>query len=261
MSRAKLTIFRKSFAALLTPTVMTLWAVATVVAVFAGPFGTFTALGWSERAVYWAMISLSSVLLSCPAVAISHVIWEDGRSVVREVFAASLAVLGITAAIWQISAAPVWEAMQPPGFGKVFAYVALMTLAATLTKHLTLAALPHLSNPVTEAPTAPEPPRLLRRIPESGGAAVLHLSVQDHLVTITTSEGAHSLRMRFRDALEELDNVHGFRVHRSHWVARAAIVGVEREQSRLFLRLSNDARVPVSRNYRADLEKAGVIRP
>ena len=100
---------------------------------------------------------------------------------------------------------------------------------------------------------------MLRRIPNALDDTVLHLSVQDHFADITTGAETVSVRMRFRDALDELDGLQGMRVHRSHWVAKSAIDGVEKEQARLFLKLVNGTRVPVSRNYRPVLEDAGLI--
>ena len=49
----------------------------------------------------------------------------------------------------------------------------------------------------------------------------------------------------------------GMRVHRSWWVARAAVVGVEVEGRNLKLRLSNDLRAPVSRASVAKLRQVG----
>ena len=105
--------------------------------------------------------------------------------------------------------------------------------------------------------TLTEVPRLARRLPPEVQGDILHMSVKDPFVEVNTNNGSASIRMRFRDALDELDGVHGYRVHRSHWVAHRAVQGIEKDQARVFLRLPEGKRVPVSRNYHTTLEEAG----
>jgi hypothetical protein len=92
-------------------------------------------------------------------------------------------------------------------------------------------------------------PRLLGRLPDEVAGDILHLSVRNHHVEVATVAGTTRLFMRFADALNELEGAEGFRVHRSHWVARKAVIGTERAKGRSFLRLTTGARVPVSRAY------------
>lgn len=261
VTQSKFTILKATFAALSSPVCLTIWISATVIAVVAGPFGTFTAFTFGERVAYWGLISITSVPLGQFCVAVANMIWDDTQARLRTIVGTPIAILLITADVWLISQMPIWGAGERPGYGILLAFVTLIAFAATITKVLMLAAVPDLSGDDTTATerVVPEPPRLLRRIPVKEGAEVLHLSVQDHFVEVNTCEGTHSLRMRFRDALEELDGVNGYRVHRSHWVAADAITSVEREQSRLYLCLNNGRRVPVSRNYRPLLEEAGLL--
>ena len=69
---------------------------------------------------------------------------------------------------------------------------------------------------------------------------------------------AASLLLRFSDAIAEVEE-EGAQVHRSHWVAWAAVEAVERDGIKLFLRLKSGARVPVSKNNREKLEARGLI--
>ncbi|MGD9866167.1 MAG: LytTR family DNA-binding domain-containing protein [Pseudodonghicola sp.] len=119
-----------------------------------------------------------------------------------------------------------------------------------------------VSGPAAEPTSEPEPdlpPRLARRLPEDFQGPILRLSSEDHFVDVITAAAVHRLRMRFADAIDEMDTVEGDLTHRSHWVARAAIDGVEREGGRIFIRLVNGDRVPVSRTYRPGLEQAGIL--
>jgi hypothetical protein len=102
-------------------------------------------------------------------------------------------------------------------------------------------------------------PRLLQRLPEQVRAPVLRLSSNNHHVEVVTEAGREVIRMRLSDAIAEMEPVPGYGTHRSHWVAAAAIDGVEQEGHRTVLRLVNGDRVPVGKKYRPDLESAGIV--
>ena len=77
-------------------------------------------------------------------------------------------------------------------------------------------------------PQAAPEAALLARLSARSRAKLLHLHMQDHYVEVNTAAGSELLLLRFRDALREVEDVNGLQVHRSHWVARDAIAGVER---------------------------------
>jgi hypothetical protein len=109
-------------------------------------------------------------------------------------------------------------------------------------------------------PEVPLAPRLMRRLSGDGGSEILRLSGNDHFVDVATTAGQETLRLRLADAIAEMEPVRGICTHRSHWVALAAISGVERENGdKLIVCLRNGDRVPVSRKYRPQLEAAGWI--
>ncbi len=110
-----------------------------------------------------------------------------------------------------------------------------------------------LSSPAG-APSA----RLLDRLPERlAGASLWAVEAQDHYLRLHTSKGDDLILMRLADALEELEGIEGARTHRSWWVARDAIIGVERADGRATLSLINGVAAPVSRNYVKSLRDAG----
>ena len=200
-----------------------------------------------------------SIFLGYVGVAIANMIWKEDRIITQTVVGAVLAIFIITTNVWAISRLQVWGTGPRPSFWLLLSYITLIAAAATLVKFLANKALPWHKAETDALELLPSTPRLLRRIPNALDDTVLHLSVQDHFADITTGAETVSVRMRFRDALDELDGLQGMRVHRSHWVAKSAIDGVEKEQARLFLKLVNGTRVPVSRNYRPVLEDAGLI--
>lgn len=85
---------------------------------------------------------------------------------------------------------------------------------------------------------------------------LLCLEMQDHYLVVHHSGGSEMILCRMEDAARELDGL-GRRVHRSWWVAAAAVESAEREGQRTFLRLTDGRRVPVGRSFRPDLREAG----
>ena len=86
------------------------------------------------------------------------------------------------------------------------------------------------------------------------GTDLVSLQAQDHYVEVTTATGRHLILMRLGDAEAELDGYPGMRVHRSWWVARAAIEEMRNENGRPVLALGDGTRVPVSRDRRAGVK-------
>jgi DNA-binding LytR/AlgR family response regulator len=67
--------------------------------------------------------------------------------------------------------------------------------------------------------------------------------------------------MRLRDAIGEMGDVRGERVHRSWWVALSGIVGTERSGRTLVLLLAGGQRVTVARDSVHRIQRSGFVRP
>lgn len=91
------------------------------------------------------------------------------------------------------------------------------------------------------------PSRLTARLPGKLGSDILALEAEDHYVRVHTVKGSALLLMRISDAISELDGMEGQRVHRSWWVAKAAVVGFAGKDRRLVVKLPNDLEAPVAR--------------
>ena len=100
---------------------------------------------------------------------------------------------------------------------------------------------------------------LLARLSAPKRGELHHLRMQDHYIEVHTDKGMEMVLLRFRDALREVEDIEGMQVHRSHWVARAAVDAVERRDGRITLRLVNGTRVPVSRSFAPALRARGWI--
>jgi hypothetical protein len=89
------------------------------------------------------------------------------------------------------------------------------------------------------------------------GARLLAIEAEDHYVRIHTDRGASLVLMAFETALAKVAYLDGMRVHRSWWVARAAVVGIQRGDGRATLALPGGLQAPVSRRYARILRSEG----
>jgi hypothetical protein len=107
-------------------------------------------------------------------------------------------------------------------------------------------------------PAADGPPRFLGRIPPKlRGAEVWAVQAEDHYLRLHTSRGQDLILMRLSDAVAELEGLDGAQVHRSWWVSRTAVRGVQRGDGRATLTLPDGHEVPVSRSHARRLRAAG----
>lgn len=79
--------------------------------------------------------------------------------------------------------------------------------------------------------------------------ALVRVEAQEHYVRLVSQSDSQMLLYRFNDIVAELPVELGMQVHRSHWVAYAAVNALFREGGRLFLSLRDGTKVPVSRKF------------
>ena len=93
--------------------------------------------------------------------------------------------------------------------------------------------------------------------PSAVAGNVLYLKMEDHYVRIRTEHGSRLEMGPLARVTATLASVEGLQTHRSWWVARRAIVGVQRDGRNLRLRLVDGETAPVSRASVAKLRAAG----
>lgn len=104
------------------------------------------------------------------------------------------------------------------------------------------------------------PSRFLERLPvRMRSAEIWAVEAEDHYLRVHTSAGQDLILLRMADAIAELEGQDGMQVHRSWWVARAAIIDARRGDGRATLTLKDGAEAPVSRTYAAELRRRGWI--
>ncbi len=245
--------------------------VAVALLVYLGPFGTWASLSVSDRLVFW-MTSVGVNWLVGLAVANVTIRafqarkWSPWAGLM---LASLIAALPGTGTVWMVVVAYLdYRPSSLSSIAGLYAQVLVLhLLVSSLVFHLIERSLRQReagmeSSPpdrtVDPAPLPAPEAALLARLPARSRAELLHLRMQDHYVEVHTAAGSEMLLLRFRDALREVEHIDGLRVHRSHWVARAAVVGVERQRGgRIALRLVNGTKVPVSRSFAPAVKARG----
>ena len=244
---------------------------------YLGPFGTWASLGFSERLMFWATtVGINWIVAHIVFVVVIRT-FRDRKwpTWIGLVLAALVTALPGTGAVWL--AVNIFLAYQPSDlsdavrlFSQVFVLHLIIgslvfhlidrTLRRRDTKEDAEAVPARPDECADNVPQAASEAPLLARLPARSRAELLHLRMQDHYVEVNTAAGSELLLLRFRDALREVEDVNGLQVHRSHWVARNAVAGVERRGGgRVALRLVNGSRVPVSRSFTPVLRSRGWI--
>lgn len=255
-------VFADTYSRLLSPLTFFIAIACWLIAVLAGPFGTFDAMGWELRAFYWFVIVTGAIVVGFGVRAATVLLVGQARPLLFDLTAAALmtVVFAPVVIVMRHSMARISEGLNLNEPFIVFNTFVLSVAVFVLRRQVS----PHEPGGylLDESGAAPAPaaPRLLRRLSPEVAGEILRLSACDHHVEVHTVNGHETLRLRLTDAIGEMEPVRGYCTHRSHWVARGAITGVERTSAhKLFVVLRNGDRVPVSRKYRPELEAAGII--
>lgn len=106
--------------------------------------------------------------------------------------------------------------------------------------------------PITVPPAKPgipatETPALIVASERFDPGLIRYITSEEHYLRIVFHDGSRHLRGRIADVEAQLPPSLGLRVHRSHWVSRAAVQGVERADPSIRLMLTCGTRIPVAR--------------
>lgn len=225
-----------------------------------GPFGTHVLMAFGARLAYWLVTAAAiggPIALTLWALR-RHVFtgrlpwWVSGLVAVLAVLP-GLLVVEAALAFWAPHAA---QYVTVPELAVQILILNLLGVGAENLLRTLLANRPEAEAAGPAAPTAATVPFADRLPPHLAGARLLALQAEDHYLRIHTAAGEALIHMRLSEAVARLGAVDGLQVHRSHWVARAALAGTERREGRLFLRLEGGLLVPVSRSFRARLAAA-----
>lgn len=88
-------------------------------------------------------------------------------------------------------------------------------------------------------------------------ARLIAIEAHDHYLKVHTDAGSELIALRFKEAMAELSMAHGWRVHRSWWLAADAVERVQWRRGVGEARLVGGLTAPVSRTYSPILKEAG----
>jgi len=232
---------------------------AILLMTFLGPFGSYEAMSLPERFIFWTA-AISSVAIPMH-LAINLALKADRLDPLPR-----LARIGLGAAVAAVPgtglvffvAAVLWpEARGAAEFPETWLQVTVIGFAIGCVHYARTDDDPvtHPEDTATPRPEARPVTRFHKRLDPALGSDIVSLTVQDHYVEVTTTNGNTLLLIRFSDALDELEGLDGLRIHRSHWVAMSHVEGLSREDGKLRVRLSDGRSLPVSQTYARDLRQ------
>ena len=230
--------------------------VCAVIVVAMGPFGAVPYRDWPARTLYWLRIMAMGYAVVRPCLALASIVarrWKGSEGLCWAAASAAAAV-PMTAVVWWLGPAPDLSRPAPSPADFLDAYVQVLVVTAFVVLALGLARARRDENPVRtpsrdrrDASSATPAPALAQRLPYGHGA-IFALSMEDHYVRVHAEGGQTLLLMRMADAVALVEGLDGAQVHRSWWVARAAVTGFERRGRRLRLHLRGGLAAPVARD-------------
>ena len=198
----------------------TFWVInlgVIAVCYLSGPFGTLEALPSGIRLIYWALIVLTTSSL---ALWMHKLIQTMNWRSFFKISAVSLVFGLIVAGVVMLVSLTLLPSIQSyPGHLELLSYsfpsaVVIFFLSSLVVRSISMAS----------HDTPQERAALFERLEKHSDAQrILSLSAQDHYVEVTTELGTELCLIRLSDAISEAEPEEGFQIHRSHWVAKAAV--------------------------------------
>lgn len=232
-------------------------AVGSGVAVFLSLFGPFDRPAGEllrKDAPFFLYSWIGSLLgLAGARIAWRLGLWARGPIVVG-VATGLLMVAPMTAVVWIVQGLVQGRPLPAAALPDVVWQVLLVCVGASVLAILVSGRRTHSGD------GAAAPPKFLERIPlKLREGELWAVEAEDHYLRLHTSRGQDLILMRLADAVDELEGLEGAQVHRSWWVARAAIADARRGDGRAVLTLKDGSDVPVSRTYARMLRERGWI--
>lgn len=250
------------------------WLACSALAAFSGPFGTYQSATFLESLGVWSVLLGCGTLTAIVMFELCRVVApRQSRVQLNVIFfiIGGIAIAGVIDGLlthWIESSPP-----DRPGLVMLWLYVIAVMLVVIFVRR-TLPEFQEEENPyypvkVSEHDPAKAPEqglaslpahsRLAQRLDLAQDVRIIHISANGHFIEVQTCKDSHRIRMRFSDAVAELDETVGLTVHRSHWVHLDAVKGWVRQTPKPYIVLENETRIPISKTYFARVEEAGLV--
>ena len=261
---------------LLSPITIVSWVTGSLVVALFGPFDTYTVIPLDQRLYFWfgilAVAAAVGVFLqmtirrlipswgiigyTCVAWLIFVVVYLGIIvAVIRVLYAhlelpSTLLLAGITASvsaavnlmIYLISPQTLsGEVIELAGAEKVEP-VALWEVKTQIDSN---------------TPCARNP--FMQRLGPDAGERLIRLAMRDHYIEVYTETGQKLVHMRFSDALDEISELNGEQVHRSHWINFDEVEGVVKDGAKIGFKMADGEIVPIARSRKPSLKERGLL--
>lgn len=234
-----------------------------------GPFGSYLGISLPIRVLHYTANMAVISILAVAANAIAARLVFRGRvplsaSLVIAILIAPPSALVVMGHLWLF--AP--QVLPHVTFGELCLQTALINVLVSLfvrvVRALVMAHREKAAAPLPAAAAASPVPAATDALREKlplplRRAPILALSAEDHYLRVHTDRGEALVLMSLSQAIEALGEEAGLRIHRSHWVAREAVVDSLRKDGAVEVKLANGLALPASRSGRRLLEDARLI--
>lgn len=157
---------------------------------------------------------------------------------------------------WALALDALFGAGNDPDETLLSEYLNLAPILTVIWVGLNASRMLRLHMPTRAKPEANTEPAFWRGVPRDLGRDLISVSAELHYIRVRTTLGSELVLCGFGEAVNQLDAAPGLQVHRSHWVMLHHVAKVTRVGQRAEATLSDGSVVPVSRAYRAALERA-----
>lgn len=245
--------------------------VLAVILAAIGAMGTFDQ-PFVSRLVTWLLLALGGYACFRPVIAVGT--WLSRRAALpsRPMIALASTLASVPATLFVAFLVRGSIARMSLGeLATLFPYVLLLGAIATAIQLMVRRSTGADGEGVAATPVAPAEEAIepavsvpvpaaspfLDQLPPAIAHGLLYIGNEDHYVRAYAPAGEAMVLARMRDVVAGLAGLDGARVHRSWWVARAAVTETIRRDRAVYLRLVDGREVPVARSMVAELKADG----
>ena len=221
-----------------------------------GPFGTFDKLSLPMRLLYWTITMTGTWLITMVVVGLTRTtLPKNVPAILMMLIGSSLAAFPNAAYLDVIIH---WFLDLPPDLGFWYQFIYALPISVVFGMIVLFALASEFEEADKENGLTAENP-LIARLPHAKRGPVMHMSMQDHYVQVTTTNGSELVLMRMADAVHAMNGQNGLQIHRSHWIARDHVANTRRERGQPVVVMKDGREFPVSRSFTKAAREAGVI--
>jgi len=244
---------------------LVIWFGCSLLATYSGPFGTYGDPSVLHLLLIWMVLIGPSIVMVYVFSALNEWFLAKLSSSIRMVVFIGVSAIATGSLVYFLLIyvfAHTPDAIPSRGELSVFS-LAVISFIQIVRLILPFSAIEQISNKdVSEGELSlaslPLHSRLAKQLDIPAGVSISQITANGHFVSVETCKDVYRTRMRFSDAVAELDGIYGLTVHRSHWVHRNSIVSWVPRAKKTYVLLKNDRRVPISKTYLPNVENAGL---